>query len=74
MLDQGLQLFIDVISYCVLTCRAGRVPRCLAQVAHVVAVLAHPDWRAEELVASLTLEACPYGLGYSLLRHDEVGR
>ena len=35
-----------------------------------MAVLAHPDRRAEELVASLTLEACPYGLGYSLLRHD----
>ena len=71
MLDQGFQLCIGVVSYGVLTHGAGRIPCCLAKVAHIVTVLAHPYGRSQELLASPTLEAGPYGLGYSLLRHDE---
>ena len=71
MLDQGFQLYVRGVHDGVIAHRAERIPCCFTDVAHIVPIVAHPDWRAEEVLASLTLEACPYGLGYSLLRHDE---
>ena len=53
MFDEGLQLCVCVITYLVLAYSTSRIPGGLAQVAHVVAVLAHPDRGPEELVAGL---------------------
>ena len=74
MLDQGFQLYVRGVHDGVIAHRAERIPCCFTDVAHIVPIVAHPDWRAEEVLASLALEACPYGLGYSLLRHDEIER
>ena len=74
MLDQGFQLYVGIVTSGLLANWTRGIPRCFANVTHIVPIVAHPDWRAKEVVACLTLEACPYGLRYSLLRHDEFGR
>ena len=43
MFDHGFQLFVDDIHYGIIAHRTDRKSLCFAQVAYVVAILAHPD-------------------------------